>query len=125
MDPRKGFMSAVIARLRAFRNFEWTPNRVWIAVFGVWLFMLSGVTQHVGVGSPGLVQFLRLNALLQDRQTQATELDAEVARLEEDAAALAKSRVVQEREIRKTMGYVGENEMIFDFSLSSSSTLRR
>jgi cell division protein FtsB len=118
-------MSAVIARLRRIRSFEWTPNRVWLALFAFWLFMLSGVTQPFGFGSPGVIQFLRLNALLGDRQAQSAEIDAEVARLETDSAALEKSRAVQEREIRKTMGYVGENEMIFDFSLSSSSALRR
>ncbi|GEM_PF-1809732 len=118
-------MSAVISRLRVLHRFDWTPNRVWLAVFAFWLFMLSGVTQQFGVGSPGIVQFLGLNHLLEDRQTQSTEIDSEITRLDSDSAALEKSRVVQEREIRKTMGYVAENEMIFDFSLSSSSTLRR
>ncbi len=118
-------MSAVVSRLRILRSIEWTPNRVWLLVFAVWLFMLSGVTQHMGVGSPGLVQFLRLHSLLGDRQTQSTDIDNEIAVMETESSSLEKSRGAQEREIRKTMGYVGENEMIFDFSLSSSSTLRR
>jgi cell division protein FtsB len=118
-------MSAVISRLRYFSTIEWTPNRVWLLVFAAWLFMLSGVTQHMGVGSPGLVQFLRLNALLGDRQTQATDIDNEIAVLDAESSTLETSRGAQEKEIRKTMGYVGENEMIFDFSLSSSSALRR
>lgn len=118
-------MSAVFSRLRVIWKFEWTPNRVWFAVFGFWLFMLSGITQHAGLGSPGMLQYLRLNALLEDRHAQAAEIDAEIVRLDEESVSLEKSRTVQEREIRKTMGYVGENEMIFDFSLSSSASLRR
>ena len=31
-------MSAVIARLRRIRSFEWTPNRVWLALFAFWPF---------------------------------------------------------------------------------------
>jgi cell division protein FtsB len=98
---------------------------VWIAVFAFWLFMLSGITRHFGVGSPGLFQYLEMNALLDERQSESAGLDADIARLEKNSAALEKSPAVQEREIRKTMGYVGENEMIFDFSRSSSSILRR
>jgi cell division protein FtsB len=122
-------MPAVLSCLQSFsqllRKIDWTPNRVWIAVFAFWLFMLSGVSQHLGFGSPGLVQFLRLNSLLGDRQTQASDIDTAITELETESSSLEKSRVVQEREIRKTMGYVGENEMIFDFSLSTSSALRR
>lgn len=118
-------MAAVISHLRVFRKIEWTPNRAWVAIFGVWLFMLSGLTQHFGVGSPGVLQYWRLNAVLEDRQTQSADTDVEIVRLEREATALEKSRVVQVREIRKTMGYVAENEMIFDFSLASSATLRR
>ena len=118
-------MTAVFSRIFFLRRIEWTPNRAWIAIFGVWLFMLSGITHHFGVGSPGVIQYLRLNSLLLDRQAQVAETDLEVARLDEESVSLEKSRTVQEREIRKTMGYVGENEMIFDFSLSSSASLRR
>lgn len=118
-------MSAVISRILLLRKIEWTPNRVWIGLFAFWLFMLSGMSEGFGFGSPGLIQFLRLNSLLADRQAQSAEIDTEIGKIEEEAIALEKSRPLQEREIRKTMGYVGENEIIFDFSLSSSSTLRR
>lgn len=118
-------MSSVVSRIFIFRKLEWTPNRVWAGIFVFWLFMLSGVGQSFGFGSPGLLQFLRLNALLSDRHAQSAEIDLEITKFEADSSALEKSRVVQEREIRKSMGYVGENEIIFDFSLSSSSALRR
>lgn len=107
------------------RRFEWTPNRVWIGIFAFWFFLLTGVTYEMGAGSPGLLQFSRLNDLLKDRQSQLSDSDTELEKIEIEAVALEKSRVIQEREIRKTMGYVGENELIFDFSLAQSATLRR
>ena len=118
-------MSVLASFLRRVRRFEWTPNRVWIAIFAFWLFMLSGVTQPFGFGSPGILQFARLRSVLSDRQSESAEIDAENSRIESEAVRLETSPVVQEREIRRTMGYVGENEMIFDFSLSTSSALRR
>lgn len=113
------------ALIRLIRHFEWTPNRVWVAIFAFWLFLLTGVTHQIGAGSPGLLQFMRLNALLHDRQASLAASDAEISKLEEEAGVLEKNRTVQEKEIRKTMGYVGENEIIFDFSLSQSAALRR
>lgn len=112
-------------RFSQLRKVKWTPNRVWIAIFAFWLFLLTGLTHEFGAGSPGLLQFTRLNGLLKDRQEQLADSDAQVLKVEAESALLEKSRVVLEREVRKTMGYVGENEMIFDFSLSQSAALRR
>jgi cell division protein FtsB len=119
-------MSVPLANLiRRVREIEWTPNRVWVAIFACWLFLLTGVTQRIGFGSPGALQLWSLNELLHTRQDQLAETDAEIAKLEEESVSLEKSRAVQEHEIRKTMGYIGENELIFDFSLSQSAALRR
>lgn len=107
------------------RRFRWTPNRAWMAIFAFWLFLLTGITHEFGAGSPGLLQFSRLNGLLRDRQQTLADSDAEIEKVEAESALLEKSKGVLEREVRKTMGYVGENEMIFDFSLSQSATLRR
>ncbi len=107
------------------RRFRWTPTRAWIAIFAFWLFLLTGITHEFGAGSPGLLQYSRLNGLLRDRQRSLAESDAEIEKVEAESALLEKSKSVLEREVRKTMGYVGENEMIFDFSLSQSATLRR
>lgn len=117
--------AACLSLIRRLREFRWTPNRVWVALFALWLFLLTGVTHRIGAGSPGVLQYWSLNSLLRDRQSHLAGIDREIAKLEEEAHALEKSRIVQEREIRKTMGYVGENEIIFDFSLSQSTTLRR
>ncbi|MBC7385003.1 MAG: hypothetical protein H7301_02435 [Cryobacterium sp.] len=112
-------------RLSQLRKFQWTPNRAWLVVFATWLFLLTGLTHQWGAGSPGLIQFSRLNGLLHERQAQLADSDAEIEKIDGEAKELEKSRVVQEREIRKTMGYVGDNELIFDFSLSRSAALRR
>jgi cell division protein FtsB len=118
-------MSTATSLIRFIRRIRWTPTRVWLAVFACWLFLLTGSTHRIGAGSPGLIQYWSLNALLRDRQAQLVLIDNQIAKLEGEAGALEKSRIVQEREIRKTMGYVGENEIIFDFSLSQSVALRR
>lgn len=111
--------------LLRLRHFRWTPNRVWLGVFAFWFFLLSGVTHEIGAGSPGILQYLRLSALLAERHAQVLATETEIGKLEIEAAALSGSKTTQEREIRKTMGYVGENEMIFDFSFSQSAPLRR
>lgn len=108
-----------------FHHFRWTPNKVWLGIFAFWFFLLSGVTHEIGAGSPGILQYLRLSHLLAERHAQVVATEAEIIRLEGEATALLGSRSTQEREIRKTMGYVGENEMIFDFSFSQSAPLRR
>lgn len=119
------FFRLLTLSLSKARRFDWTPNRVWMGIFAFWLFLLTGVTYDLGAGSPGLLQYTRLNGLLKERQSQLLDSDTEVEKIEIEAAALEKSRVIQEREIRKTMGYVGENELIFDFSLAQSAALRR
>lgn len=118
-------MSTLVTLIRFIRHFEWTPNRVWIAIFGFWLFLLTGATHEIGAGSPGLFQYWELDALLRDRKATLAASDADIAKLEEEAVTLENNRNAQEKEIRKTMGYVGENELIFDFSLSQSAALRR
>jgi cell division protein FtsB len=92
-----------------------TPNRLWFSIFGVWFILLSGLLAHWG-GSPGVLQAFRLSSLLSVKQQKVQELEAEVAQLEEESTRLEKSRVAQEREIRRTLGYAAQDELIFDFS---------
>ncbi len=92
-----------------------TPNRLWLGIFAVWLLFLSGLPALWG-GSPGFTQAIRLKALLADRTNRMAGLEAEIARIETESELLEKSRVAQEREIRRTLGYAGTDEIIFDFS---------
>lgn len=102
-----------------------TPNRLWVAIFSIWLLLLSGLFHGFFGGSPGIFQWVSLQNFLNDRQTELERNQAEIAKLEVDAVALETDRAVQEREIRRVLGYTSKNEIIFDFSLSRSATLRR
>ena len=96
------------------------PTKIWIGVFGFWAVLLSGVLNSVG-GSPGILQSLRLNSLLQSRQTQLNSLEEEIAQMETEGHHLEKSRLAQEREIRRVLGYAGSDEIIFDFTATQQA----
>ncbi len=92
-------------------------GRVWLAVFGVWALFLSGA-----LGYPGVIQAVRLHALLDDKQREVEEIEAEIQRFEKDRERLEKNRVAQEREVRKVLGYAAPDEIIFDFAASSQNS---
>lgn len=119
-DPRGGADSLV----EKIRRFQLTPTRLWLAIFGLWLILLSGIFAGLG-GSPGVIQALRLQSLLSQKQTELATLEANVEAIGQESAELEKNPIVQEREIRKVLGYAGPDEIIFDFSLSQSATLRK
>lgn len=91
------------------------PHRFWLGVFGLWLILLSGVlTSWTGV--PGLLQWRRLETLLSQRQTQLQTIEREVLALSAEQVVLQRSTAAQQREIRRVLGYVRPDEMVFDFS---------
>ena len=100
--------------------FQWNPTRVWLAVFGVWLVLLSGIFNR-WLGSPGLIQLWRLESLLSQRQAKLTEIENQVLALSSEQVRLERSMVTQQREIRRVLGYVRTDELVFDFSADSST----
>ena len=92
-----------------------TPDRFWIAFFGVWLLLLSGVLNR-WTGGPGLLQWWRIERLVQTKQTRLTELESAVMALSTEQVRLERSPVAQRREIRRVLGYLGPDEILFDFS---------
>ena len=96
-----------------------TPNRLWIGIFAIWAVFLSGILNNV-VGSPGVLQALRLNSFLNSRKVQLTRLQETVQNLQTDAEQLEKSKTAQQREIRRVLGYASPDEIIFDFSTGDS-----
>jgi cell division protein FtsB len=94
-----------------------TPNRVWLSVFGLWMLFLSGALVSI-VGSPGILQLIRLDNLLVSKRTQIAQLQDDIRRLNSEAVQLEKNPLVQMREIRRVLGYAGPGEIIFDFSSS-------
>ena len=96
--------------------------RVWIGVFAVWIALLSGVFGRVSENrlAPGVLQAVRLNALLDSRKEELGNLQSELDRLGSEAERLEHSRVTQVREIRRTLGYAAPDEIIFDFTSPES-----
>lgn len=100
-------------RKRMIKNL--TPGKVWASCFSLWALFLSGVFANF-VGSPGVIQAIRLKSLLETKQLQVTKLQDELKRLQTEAVQLEKSKVVQQREIRRVLGYAAPEEIIFDFN---------
>ncbi|MDR3608738.1 MAG: hypothetical protein P4M08_15345 [Oligoflexia bacterium] len=90
------------------------PRHFWFATFGLWLFFLSGVLTPF-FGTPGAIQALRLRHILETKQEQIAQHEDELLRLQTEADRLEKSRVAQQIEIRRVLGYAAPNELIFDF----------
>jgi len=95
------------------------PIRIWLLLFGAWVLFISGVGSQF-VGSPGAIQAIRLQALLNTKKQTLADLEIRVRDLEQEAVRLDKSRHVQLREIRRTLGYAAPDELIFDFSDSEA-----
>jgi cell division protein FtsB len=90
-------------------------SRLWLGLFAIWGLMLTGVLASF-VGSPGVIQLVRLKNLLDAKQTRLTQIQSEIDQLESERASLEKSHVAQQREIRKVLGYAAQDEIIFEFS---------
>jgi cell division protein FtsB len=89
--------------------------KVWTGIFTLWGLLLSGVSAGF-VGSPGIIQAVRLNSLLHAKETQLMSLQEDLSRLKTEVTGLERSRVVQQREIRRVLGYAAPDEVIFDFT---------
>lgn len=97
-----------------------TPGRLWTFLFGLWGLFLSGALANF-VGSPGVIQAVRLKSLLASKQQHVVRMQDELKRLQAEAVQLDKSKVVQQREIRRILGYAAADEIIFDFTDSEVS----
>ena len=87
----------------------------WQIFFGLWLALLSGGFT-AWLGSPGVLQLIRLTRLLESKRAVQTGPETQVEQLEADSTRLEQSRYGQEREIRKVLGYAAPDELIFDFN---------
>lgn len=93
-----------------------SPHRRWIAGFSLWLIFLSGMFAKF-IGSPGVIQAIRLQILLKEKHVMVTQAETELARLKIEAALLETHATTQEREIRRTLGYTAPDEIVFDLTL--------
>ncbi len=63
-----------------------------------------------------MVQLWRLESLHQQRQDRLAELENQVLALSSEQVRLERSVVTQQREIRRVLGYVRPDELVYDFS---------
>ena len=91
------------------------PNRAWMAFFGIWFILLTGLLDF-WFQSPGLKQWFKVRGSLSARRDETAEIEARTVILQEVAKQLDSNAVAQEREIRKVLGYLGEQEVVFEFS---------
>ena len=94
-----------------------TPTTLWLAVFSVWLLLLTGILSDF-TGTPGLLQSFRLRNLLEDRRIQVAALEHTMLDLEQEHVLLEKDAKYQAAEIRRVLGYIGPDEIVFDFNRS-------
>ncbi len=93
-------------------------HRKWMLLFGFWLVFLSGALANF-VGSPGVLQLMRLRNLQSLKEEQLSHLQDEVKTLQNQSLLLLNSHIAQEQEIRHVLGYAASDEIIFDFTPSN------
>lgn len=67
-------------------------------------------------GTPGVLQALRLNQLLEEKNQLLKTMENQSARLAIEEKLLIDSPQFQEQEIRSILGYTSKDELVFDFS---------
>ncbi|MBC7397911.1 MAG: hypothetical protein H7333_10755 [Bdellovibrionales bacterium] len=90
-------------------------NRVWLGFFAIWSLLLSGLLD-AWVQSPGLKQWMRVGETLKERRQEIADVEARTVLFQSMAKQLESNSVAQEREIRKVLGYLGEQELVFEFT---------
>ncbi len=90
-------------------------DRVWIAVFGIWLVLLSGILNR-WTSSPGMLQWWSISRLASARHETVAQIETRIMELSSEQTRLEKSPVAQRREIRRVLGYLASDEILFDFS---------
>ena len=90
-------------------------NSRWLTLFGFWMLFLTGVFANA-LGTPGILQSVRLNNLHRIKQTSLSRLQEGLHQLQTEVADLETNRFAQQREIRRVLGYAAPDEIIFDFS---------
>lgn len=96
----------------------------WACFFMTWAGLLTGlgapkaksVSHSQGTG---VVQILKLKNLKNQRQDEIKALESELLEVKAEILALKSSPVRQEREVRKVLGYVRKDELVFDFTKMS------
>ncbi len=90
-------------------------RKLWLAIFGIWFVLVSGILDF-WIKSPGLKQWLQVELLVRERRQEIAVIEAKSNVFKNVAHQLENNPIAQEREIRKVLGYLGDNEIVFEFS---------
>ena len=88
-------------------------NKIWFIFFSVWILILSGWVPLFG-SAPGVRQVFQLQAHYNRREIELEELKAQRDDYDQLFLKLKRDQGVQEREIRRVLGYTRVDEMVFD-----------
>ncbi len=91
-----------------------TVSRAWGIFFGIWCILLTGLLEF-WFPSPGLKQWFRVNSTLTERRHEIDVTEKKTNLFLSTARQLESNTVAQEREIRKVLGYLGDQELVFEF----------
>ena len=94
-----------------------SKNRIthaWCGFFLLWLILLSGMLER-WVGAPGLYQWLQVRSLVKETRNKGEEIEFELSRLDGLRKQLETNPAVQEIEIRRVLGYLRPNEIVFEY----------
>ncbi len=92
----------------------WIFHKVWLCLFVIWFLLLSGVLSFL-LGTPGIIQLVRLKNMHSLKEKQAQDLRETIESLEAERLRLEKNTAAQEQEVRRVLGYLAKDEIIFDF----------
>ncbi len=90
-------------------------NRIWGAFFLIWVLLFSGILDF-WVKSPGLKQWIKVNSQLNEKRLEIGATEARTTLLLQLSRELQSNTAAQEREIRKVLGYIDEQEAVFEFT---------
>ncbi len=87
-------------------------KKTWLysGLCALWLVWISGV-----FGNSGVIQAYRLSNTRYELSMRIKALEAEKIKLEKSQRALDRDKFAQEIAIRENLGFVRENELIFEF----------
>ncbi|MBI2604646.1 MAG: septum formation initiator family protein [Deltaproteobacteria bacterium] len=98
------------AEVKPFLEQGRRKGRILLALFAAWIVWISGV-----FGNSGVLQAYRLSNARYELGQRIKALESEKSVLESALSGLERDPLAQERAIRETLGFVRENELVFEF----------
>ncbi len=89
-------------------------STLWILFFSVWSLFLTGALSF-WIEAPGAYQAWKLRSVLQSKREKVKTLQVQAQSLEQQTKNLQNNKFAQLVEIRKVLGYVAKDELVFEF----------